>query len=345
MLSKLLWELFSPITGFMDKNDVVSVLKEYKLSSGDVWTLPIVLQCTKELANIAKFSDQLKLQHKNDDYAIIENPNVYQLDLIQTADLMFGTTNSNHPGVANYLNNGDWFISGKVTLIKRLSSNIKPYELTPNQARTIFENKGWSRVVGFHTRNVLHQAHEHIQMKALKDHHCDGMFIHPVVGPKKKGDYEAYVIMKSYEIAQNYAYPSNTVVLGAFQNYSRYAGPREAIFTALCRKNFGCSHFIVGRDHTGVADFYSSDQSQKLFDTVGDIGITPVFFNTYHYCNKCKKYVDQCEHNSNELLTISGTQGREMISIKIQPPEWFMRKPISDMLINEIKMKKSVFVS
>jgi len=338
---------FSPLEGFMTKEELTSVLANYRLPNGVIWPLPIVLQTSKNTADQFREGDKLALVLKgsNEIYALLDIKEIFTYDLKKMAIETYGTADESHPGVHMLKTQGSWFLGGKIELIKRLPSKYKSYELTPRQSRTIFETKGWSRVVGFHTRNVIHRAHEHIQMMAMNNFHCDGIFIHPVIGPKKEGDYEADIILKAYDLMINKYYPEGKVVLGAFQNYSRYAGPREAVFTALCRKNFGCSHFIVGRDHTGVGNYYQSDAAHKLFDALGDIGIVPIFFDTMHYCRQCNHYVGTCEHGSKSTLSISGTQGREMILAGESPPDWFMRQDISNLILDEIKNKKKVFVS
>lgn len=337
---------FSPLEGFMTEAELDSVLKTYRLPNGVVWPLPITLQIQDAEAKGLKEGEtvSLALKESGDIHARLHIGQIYAYDLDRLAQEAFGTRDESHPGVRALRGRGPVFIGGKVDLIKRLPSEHKHYEITPRQSRMIFENKGWSRVVGFHTRNVIHRAHEHIQMLAFEQFHCDGLLVHPVVGPKKKGDYQPEVILKGYEVMMDRHYPKGKVVLAAFQSYSRYCGPREAVFTALCRKNFGCSHFVVGRDHTGVGDFYAADASQKLFEQLGDIGIKPIFFNTMNYCRKCDRYVDHCGHDAGDRLDISGTEGREMLKSARLPPEWFMRKDVSEVIIDAIKRGGEVFV-
>ncbi|MDD5005743.1 MAG: sulfate adenylyltransferase [Candidatus Omnitrophica bacterium] len=337
---------FSPLQGFMNKEEINSVLKNYKLPNGVVWPLPIFLQVDRKY--IGKFKPgnkiALVLRNTNKAFSILNLEEIYTYDLDKMARETFRTNDESHYGVQQLKRRGEYFLSGKVDLIERLPSKYKHFEITPRQARLIFENKGWHRVVGFHTRNVAHRVHEYIQMLAFEKYHCDGLFIHPVIGPKKKGDYTADVILRSYELMIEKYYPKGKVFLAAFQNYSRYSGPREAVFTALCRKNFGCSHFIVGRDHTGVGNHYKQDDAHKLFNYLGDIGIVPIFFNEMHYCKKCCKYVEQCKHNNKNISEISGTHAREMFGFKKAPPDWFMRKEVSDFVLNEIKEGGKVFV-
>jgi ATP sulfurylase len=210
--------------------------------------------------------------------------------------MWFSTTNDEHPGVKYFRSRGNYVVSGEVFKLRRSNSEI-PYVLTPNQLRSILRDLNLATVVGFHTRNVVHRGHEFIQMEALKKIKADALLISPVIGPKKKGDFVAQAILESYEriISKGYYEPFK-VLLGAFCTYSRYSGPREAVFTALCRKNFGCSHFIIGRDHTGVGNYYDSNASQEIFNKIGNIGIKPVFFDTAYYCSACESVTDYCHH-------------------------------------------------
>jgi pyruvate kinase len=337
---------FSPLEGFMGRKALESVLENYRLPSGIIWPLPITLQIKREKAPGLTPGDNiaLKLENTPQVYAILELGEIYTYDLGKISARIFGTDSLKHPGVQLLKNRGNLFLGGKITLVRRLASAYKHFEMTPRQTRAIFENKNWSKVVGFHTRNVIHRAHEHIQMLALQRHNCDGIFIHPVVGPKKKDDYNADIILKSYELMLGKFYPRGRVILGAFQNYSRYSGPREAVFTAICRKNFGCSHFIIGRDHTGVADFYGPKDAHRLFDSLGNIGITPVFFEEVHYCKKCKSYVEDCKHGRSDIVNINGTEARKMLKAKKLPPDWFIRKDIADLVLDEIEKGKEIFI-
>ncbi len=338
---------FSPLQGFMNREELTSVLHDYKLSNGVAWPLPILLQVSKEEAT--KFHEgtivSLALQSSQDIVATIEIEEIYPYDLTELSQMMFGTQDKAHPGVAALFGKDNYFIGGKVELIKRLPRMNKQYEFTPLQTRALFEHKGWSRVVGFHTRNVVHRAHETLQILALERTSCDGLFVHPVIGIKKKGDFVSHAIIQSYEKLLNTYYPKEKVLIGAFSTYSRYAGPREAVFTALCRKNFGCTHFIMGRDHTGVGNFYGTHASQELFKSMGDLGITPVFFDTISYCQQCNRYVEKCNHDEKNMRLISGSEAREMLKSGKELPDWFMRKEISTFLLEEIERGEEIFVA
>lgn len=337
---------FSPLEGFMNKEELESVLRNYRLTSGIIWPLPIVLQIKKEQARKLKTGDKvaLVLEDAARSYAVLDIEDIYTYDLDRLALETLGTNDPNSFAVQLLKSRGEYFLGGKIDLIKRLPSEYKHYELTPRQARGIFESRGWSRVLGFHTRNVAHRVHEYIQMLAFKEYHCDGLFIHPIIGSKKQGDYTGGIILKSYELLLDKYYAKGKAILAAFQNYSRFSGPREAVFTALCRKNFGCSHFIIGRDHAGIDKYFKPDDAHKLFNYLGDIGIVPIFFNEFSYCKQCDKYIQHCGHSGKDILRISGTQARGILKANRCPPQWFMRKEISDFVLNEIKEGKDVFV-
>jgi len=338
---------FSPLIGFMNQKEVTSVLHDYRLPNGVVWPLPIILQVSKEAASELNTGDTIALilENTDDAYALLYLEDVYSYDLDEMCFGTFGTNDSSHPGVQLLKKGEEYFLGGGIELIKRLPSAYKYYEFSPRQTRTIFENRGWSKIVGFHTRNLIHRAHEHIQMTVLESHHCDGLFVHPEIGPKKEmGEYNSDVILKSYELMLSHHYPARKVLLGAFQNYLRYSGPREAVFIALCRKNFGCSHIIIDRAHTGVGNYSESDGAEKLFEKLGDIGIVPIFFNEGDYCKICKTYVERCEHGRNYDLNICGTEERRILESQKYPPEWFIRRDISKLIIDELKTGKEVFV-
>lgn len=337
---------FSPLDGFLTKNEVESVLDTYSLPDGTIWPLPITLQVDEAQLKGINVGDHVAicLEGEKEIYACLDISEKFTLNLDEFAQRIFLTKDKAHPGVRQLYDGGSLFIAGKIKLARRRTSELKHYELTPKQTRFFFENKNWTHVLGFHTRNVAHRAHEYIQIAGFENSHCDGILIHPMVGPKKNGDYSSEVILKSYEIIAEKYLPLNVALIGAFQSYPRYAGPREAVFTAICRKNFGCSHMVVGRDHSGVGEYYAPDASKKLFQQLGDIGIKPIFFNEVYYCIKCKKHTEDCVHGREETLKISGTQGRDMIKKQELPPEWLMRKEISEFLVRGVKDGMEVFV-
>ena len=238
-------------------------------------------------------------------------------------------------------------LAGKIDLIRGRQSDTRAFELTPKQLRRLFEERGWAKVLGFHTRNVLHKGHEFMQLKAMEDENCDGLLVHPVVGKKKAGDFKPEYIIKGYERMIESFYPKEKVVFSVFPTFSRYAGPREAVFTALCRQNYGCSHFIIGRDHTGVGDYYAPYASQEIFDLFPDLEIKIVKFNEVFYSKKLNEYVQETgeskHDDSDKLDFISGSQARMMFLNGESPPAWFMRPEISAIVLDALKDGEQVF--
>lgn len=334
---------YSPLSGFMANEVLHAVLDEHRLPDGAVWTMPIVLQLDRETASAIGPGERVGLaSEKGQLHALLDVSEVYPVEFEEIAEKWFGTTSPDHPGVAAVGQGGGYFVAGEVTLVARLPSSYRHFELTPAQTRFVFTHRGWTRVVGFHTRNVIHRVHEHIQLTALEKTGADGLYISPVIGPKKPGDFLPEPIMKSYQLMiDRRLYPERRVVLGSFATYPRYSGPREAVFTALCRKNMGCSHFIVGRDHTGVGDFYQADQNRALFDRLGDLGVTPVFFDAIGYNPKTDSYGTLGEGDT--LAPISGTEMRAALRENRALPDWFMRDIIQDMLRAEIAAGRPVF--
>jgi len=323
------------------------VLNKMRLANGVVWTIPIILDISEDEASKISVGDDVLLVGDDGRMAILYVDDKYKFDKEDTVKKLYETNSDDHPGVRWIKNMNPILLGGKIDLIKRRESEFQEYALTPKQVRRLFEEKNWSRVVGFHTRNVIHRSHEFIQMKALEDENCDGLFVHPVVGKKKPGDYNAKYIIEGYKQMVKSFYPRNKVVFSTFSTFSRYAGPREAIFTALCRKNFGCSHFIVGRDHTGVGDFYHPQASHEIFDKFSDLGIKAIKFDKVFYSKELGSYVHEPErpdHSEEDKLHISGTDARKMFEKGEAPPDWFMRLEISKTIIDSIESGEEVFV-
>ncbi len=339
---------FSPIEGFMGSADFNSVLDRMKLSNGLVWPLPIVLDVDENKASELEIGKDVALSDEAGKIiGLLYLEEKYKFNKESMASKMYATNDENHPGVAMVRKMKPVLLGGRITLFSRRDGEGKEYEMTPHQTRKLFEERSWSKVVGFHTRNVPHKGHEFIQMIALEKENCDGLFIHPVVGKKKLGDFNAKYILKAYDIMSKKFFPKNRVVLGTFSTYSRYAGPREALFTALCRKNFGCSHFIVGRDHTGVKDYYHPKASHNIFDRYPEIGVKAICFDKVFYSPKLQKHIhlnDFPEHPEDDRQDLSGTQVRAMFEAGQIPPEWFMRPEISQMIVDAVKNGEEVFV-
>jgi ATP sulfurylase len=243
--------------------------------------------------------------------------------------------------VARLAAGGGRFVAGEVTLVERPVSGHERYELSPTRTRLIFSQKGWSRVIGFHTRNVPHRVHEFIQLRALDMVHADGLYISPVIGPKKPGDFLSGPILQSYQVLlESGVYPPGKVVLGAFSTYSRYCGPREAVFTAICRKNMGCDYFVVGRDHTGVSDWYKDHQTRELFESLDDLGVTPIFFEPHGFNPETNQY-DVL--SGPETVVISGTQVRTALMNGDPLPDWYVRDAVQMVLKDRMATDGSVF--
>jgi len=339
---------YSPLEGFMGQEDFNSVLRNMRLANGIAWPLPIVLDVEEETADELSIGEVIGLtDERGNVMALLHLTEKYGFDRDETALSMYGTDSPDHPGVKMIQAMQPIFLAGKIDLIRGRESETRAYELTPRQLRRLFEDRGWAKVLGFHTRNVPHRGHEFIQLRAMEYENCDGLLVHPVVGKKKFGDFKPEYIIKSYEKMSERFYPEEMVVIAAFPTFSRYAGPREAIFTALCRKNYGCSHFVIGRDHTGVGDFYDPYASQKIFDEFPDLGIRIVKFNEIFYSKSLNQYVQENGNfdfdNSDKISLISGTQAREMFLRGERPPSWFMRPEIADIVLDAVKNGEQVF--
>lgn len=334
---------YSPLSGFMDLETLESVLADHRLPGGAVWTLPVILQVAAENARRTGAGSRVALADAaGRRYAVMDVSQSYVIDLEGVARRWFGTDSDAHPGVARLKRGGPHCLAGAVTLVRPIPTPFRPYQLTPAQTRFLFSRKGWSRVVGFHTRNAAHRVHEFIQLEALERTKADGLYINPVIGPKKPDDFLAAGVLASYQLMLEFGvYPRDRVLLGGFATYSRYSGPREAVFTALCRKNMGCSHFIVGRDHTGVGDFYAPEANRALFEALGDLGVVPVFFGAVGYNLETRRYEETAD--GVRLETISGTQVRAAIRNGRPLPDWFMREIVQEMFRAEIAAGRPVF--
>ncbi len=336
---------FSPLDGFLCKTDYRDVLNEMRLSNGVTWPIPVVLPAHREQTKNLKIGEKVALVSKNDNriYGIIQCENIYPYNKEEFAKKVYGTTSSKHPGVRSLKQNGEFLIGGRITLLRRMSRMFSHYDLTPKQTRYIFEALGWSLVVGFHTKNPVHRAHEYIQLKVMEDYGCDGLFVHPIIGKRREGDFVPEVIIRSYEVMLKHYYPKNKVLFALFPTYPRYAGPREALFTALYHKNFGCSHFIVGKNPINDEDF-SHAALRRIFSQFDDLGITPVFFDEVYFSKKSGSYITKNEAGDGKLYPISGTEFRKMLERKLSLPDWFMRPEVAKILIEQLKTGKDIFV-
>ncbi len=333
---------FSPLTGFMTQADYEGVVKDMRLSNGLVWTIPVVLPVSDEIADQVEEGHEVALLEDDRILAVMEVREKFHYDKGLEAREVYGTEEEAHPGVARLYRQGDTLLGGPIWLVDwPKNQEFLDFRHTPAQTRRMFLSRGWRRVVGFQTRNPIHRAHEYIQKTALEI--VDGLLLHPLVGETKDDDIPADVRMESYQSLLRDYYPPDRVLLGVFPAAMRYAGPREAIFHAIARKNYGCSHFIVGRDHAGVGKYYGTYDAHYIFDQFApeEIGITPLFFDHAFYCRRCGGIVSAktCPHGKEHWIHLSGTQVREMLERGEMLPEEFTRPEVSKILVEGMRRK------
>jgi sulfate adenylyltransferase len=326
---------FSPLEGFLGNREYQSVLNHMRLTNDLPWPIPIVLDVVKEEADKLKEGQEVILLNESDEpAAVLYLEEKYEYDKDELTEKVFQTTDTGHPGVAKVMDMKDALVAGKIDLIQESPTPFYKYKLKPMETRILFKEKGWRTVVGFQTRNTPHIGHEYVQKTALT--FTDGIFVNPVIGRKKKGDFKDEVILASYdELVRNYYLKERAVVV-ILQMEMRYAGPREAIFHAIIRKNFGCTHIIIGRDHAGVGNYYPPYAAQDIFEDFPDLGIAPLFFKSFSFCKKCNSVVNEktCPHPPEDHINFSGTKIREMLVQGNIPPPELMRPEVAKIILS-----------
>ena len=334
--------VYSPLEGFLVQNDLENVMNSQRLSNDLAWTIPIILDINKEESNKLSVGDTIKLVSGNLFIAIMDIEDKYSFNKKEFAEKIFGTTDILHPGVAEVFNLKDNLLGGKINLVNSYESLYPKYHLSPTETRKSFEDRGWKTIVGFQTRNVPHVGHEYVQKTALT--FVDGLFINPVIGQKKKGDFKDDVILETYRVLIDNYFLKERAMLAILQTEMRYAGPKEAIFHAIVRQNFGCSHFIIGRDHAGVGNFYPPYAAQEIFEEFPDLGISPLFFPSFFYCRTCGSSANDktCPHGNSQNLEcpdpevrvdFSGTKLRNHLIKGERPPPEMIRPEVADVIL------------
>ena len=334
---------YTPLTGFLNKADYESVVDTMHLTNGSVWSIPITLPVDREFANSIKDGQRVALAEPDGHIlAIVTVEEKFDYDKQREAREVFRTEEEKHPGVARLYQQGEVLLGGPIEVIDFPGNRpFMEYRRTPAETRALFAERGWKTIVGFQTRNPVHRSHEYLQKVALE--FIDGLLLHPLVGETQAEDIPADVRMASYRVLLDNYYPANRVALSVFPAAMRYAGPREAIFHALCRKNYGCTHFIVGRDHAGVGNYYGTYDAQLIFDEFrpGELGITPLMFEHTFYCQKCEAIVSSrtCPHDKSQHLIFSGTEVRRRLRAGEPLPHEFTRPEVSQVLIDGLRDK------
>jgi sulfate adenylyltransferase len=325
--------VFSPLTGFLTYNDLDAVVYHKRLSNDIPWTIPILFD--KPTNTEIKESDTVMLTNNETGLqAILDVKDLYTYDKKLIAEKIYRTTSKEHPGVNMLYNMNDEFIGGNIILLKNDKRQFDEYNLTPRETRLLFKEKGWQEIVAFQTRNPPHLGHEYVQKTALT--FVDGIFINPIIGKKKPGDFKDDVILKSYETLMKHYYLKERAVMSILRTSMKYAGPREAIHHAIMRKNFGCTHFIVGRDHAGVGNYYGPYDAHEIFKEFPDLGITPIFFRSFSRCTICNSVVNDkiCPHDQQHHINFSGKKIRALLQEGKVPPEDMMRKEVAETILS-----------
>jgi sulfate adenylyltransferase len=328
----------------MDRHDYESCVQSMRLADGTLWPIPIVLPVADtELGALNAGAHAALVDEEGEVLAAIEIEDIFKADHERETLNVYGTMDLKHPGVAAVLAAPQTYAGGKITLLKSPSPEFPEYTLTPLETRARFSELGWSFIVGFQTRNPVHRAHEYLQKVALET--VDGLFLHPLVGTTKDDDLPAAMRMRCYEVLLQGYYPQNRALLGVYRAAMRYAGPREAVLHAIVRKNYGCSHFIVGRDHAGAGSYYGTFDAQHIFDDIEEeLGVKILRFDNAFWCTSCEGMATAktCPHSADDHVVLSGTRVRELLRSGQRPPAEFTRPEIADILIQSLAEQQMV---
>ncbi len=334
--------VYAPLKGFTGKDDFESIATHFRLTDGRIWAMPIILDITREQKEEIGDNDFI-IENREGKQFYISKPSIYKIDRDRMAQALYGTTDKKHPGVARLYGLKEYFVGGNVDrVVGREFKNTYPYYKTPAEMKEIFKKHAWTHIVAFQTRNPPHRSHEFLQKRALAQ--VDGLLIQPVIGPKKEGDIKDEYIIGAYNILIERYYKKDTVELSTFHTYMRYAGPREAVFHAQVRKNFGCTHMIIGRDHAGVGNYYGTYDAQNIFKRFreDELCIKIFKYNNVCYCKKCENMTPDgtCPHTDDDKVFLSGTELRRRLIEKEEIPDKFMRKEV----VAYLESRKSIFV-
>ncbi|MHA1730167.1 MAG: sulfate adenylyltransferase [Promethearchaeota archaeon] len=333
VIKNIVFGVYSPLEGFMNRNDYIAVLEHMCLENNVAWPIPIVLDLSKEEIKFSSDDSIILTDSENVPIALMRLEEIYDYNKKELAQKVYGTLDRDHPGVESVFNMKERLVGGEIFLINEPAPQFPELDLKPIETRVLFKTRKWNRVVAFQTRNPPHLGHEYVQKAGLT--YVDGLFINPVIGKKKKGDFKDEVIIEAYKVLIDEYYPKDRVVLSTFETEMRYAGPKEAIFHAIARKNFGCDHIIIGRDHAGVGNFYGPYDAHDIFDRFPDLGIEPIFFRSFSKCNKCNSIVNDkiCPHPPEFHAYFSGTKIRDILMSGKEPTPDLMRPEVARVIL------------
>ncbi|MFX0186819.1 MAG: sulfate adenylyltransferase [Candidatus Hodarchaeota archaeon] len=334
VIKNIAFGVFSPLEGFMHYNNYRYVLEHMYLENNVAWPIPITLDASEDEIRDLELDDNIILTDPTDaPIALMNIEDIYGYDKKEYAKKTYGTLDRNHPGVDSVFNYKEKLIGGEIFLLNEPKPAYPDLDLKPIETRVLFKEKKWDRVVAFQTRNPPHLGHEYVQKAGLT--YVDGLFINPVIGKKKKGDFMDEVIIEAYKVLINEYYPKDRVILSTFETEMRYAGPKEAIFHAIARKNFGCDHIIIGRDHAGVGDYYGPYDAHYIFDQFPDLGIEPIKFRSFSRCSKCDAVINDkiCPHPPEMQIYFAGRSIRATLQEGRAPDPEVMRPEVAKVIL------------